>query len=55
MSLVYDRGTIFASKRQPYDDLIATGFEEKASPTGSQKQHKTICAAVKKGKIEQLK
>jgi len=55
MSLVYDRGTILASKRQPYDDLIEVGFDEKALAARLQKQHKTICAAVKKGKIEQLR
>ena len=55
MSLVYDRGTILASKRQPYDDLIEVGFDEKALAVRLQKQHKTICAAVKKGKIEQLR
>jgi len=55
MSLVYDRGTILASKRQPYDDLVAAGFDEKALAARLQKQHKTICAAIKKGKIEQLR
>lgn len=55
MSLVYDRGTILASKRQPYDDLISAGFDEKALAERLQKQHKTICAAIKKGKIEQLR
>lgn len=55
MSLVYDRGTILASKRQPYDDLVSAGFDEKALAERLQKQHKTICAAIKKGKIEQLR
>lgn len=55
MSLVYDRGTILASRRQPYDDLITAGFDEKALAQRLQKQHKTICAAIKKGKIEQLR
>ncbi len=30
LSLVYTGGAILASKRSPYDDLIASGFEEKA-------------------------
>ena len=55
MSLVYDRGTILASKRQPYDDLIAAGFDEKELADRLRKQHKTICAAIKKGKIDQLR
>ena len=55
MSLVYDRGTILAVRRQPYDDLIAAGFDEKALSDRLRKQHKTICAAIKKGRIEQLR
>ena len=55
MSLVYNRGTILASKRQPYDDLIKAGFDEKLLAERLRKQHKTICAAVKKGRIEDLR
>lgn len=55
LSLVYDRGTILASKRSPYDDLIADGFDEKALTERLQKQHKLICAAVRAGRIEDLK
>jgi hypothetical protein len=55
MSLVYNRGTILASKRQPYDDLIEAGFDEKLLAERLRKQHKTICAAVKKGRIEDLR
>jgi hypothetical protein len=55
LSLVYDRGTILASKRSPYNDLIADGFDEKALTERLQKQHKLICAAVRAGRIEDLK
>jgi hypothetical protein len=55
LSLVYDRGTILAAKREPYDDLIEKGFDEKLLAERLTKQHKTICAAIKKGRIEDLK
>lgn len=55
LSLVYNRGTILASKRSPYEDLVEKGFDEKILAERLQKQHKTICAAIKAGKIEQLK
>jgi hypothetical protein len=55
LSLVYDRGTILAAKRQPYDDLLEKGFDEKLLAERLTKQHKTICAAIKKGRIEELK
>ncbi|HSI88336.1 MAG TPA: hypothetical protein VK918_04715, partial [Pyrinomonadaceae bacterium] len=29
LSLVYNGGTILASKRAPYDDLVSSGFDEK--------------------------
>jgi len=55
LSLVYDRGTILASKRSPYDDLLAEAFDETALAERLQKQHKLICAAVRAGRIEDLK
>lgn len=55
LSLVYDRGTILASKRAPYDDLINGKFDEVALAERLQKQHKLICAAVRAGRIEDLK
>jgi hypothetical protein len=55
LSLVYERGTILASKRSPYDDLIQSGFDEKILTERLQKQHKLICAAVRAGRIEELK
>lgn len=54
ISLVYDRGTILASKRTTYDDLAA-GFDERALAERVQKQHKLMCAAIKAGRIEDLK
>ena len=55
LSLVYNRGTILASKRSPYDDLLIPAFDEKALSERLQKQHKLICAAVRAGRIEDLK
>lgn len=55
LSLVYDRGTILASKRSPYDDLIHAGFDEKVLTERLQKQHKLMCAAVRAGRLEDLK
>lgn len=55
LSLVYNRGTILASKRSPYDDLIETGFDEMVLAERLQKQHKLMCAAIKAGRIEDLK
>lgn len=54
VSLVYDRGTILASKRVTYDDLAATGFDEKELSDRLSRQHKLMCAAVKAGRIEDL-
>lgn len=54
LSLVYDRGTILASKRSPYEDLL-TDFDEKILAERLQKQHKLICAAIRAGRIEDLK
>ena len=33
LSLVYSGGAILASKRSPYEDLIAAGFDEAAGAT----------------------
>lgn len=55
LSLVYTGGAILASKRSPYDDLIAAGFNEKILSERLQRQHKLICAAIHTGRIEDLK
>ena len=54
VSLVYDRGTILASKRASYDDLAGTNFDEKELTERLNRQHKLICAAVKAGRIGEL-
>jgi hypothetical protein len=55
LSLVYDRGTILASKRSPYDDLLGGDFDERQLAERLQKQHQLICAAIKAGRIEDLR
>lgn len=55
LSLVYTGGAILASKRSPYDDLIANGFDKEVLVERLQRQHKLICAAVHAGRIEELK
>ena len=55
LSLVYNRGTILASKRSPYEDLLEKEFDEKILAERLQKQHKTICAAIRAGRLEELK
>ena len=55
LSLVYVGGAILASKRAPYDDLIAAGFDEATLAERIQRQHKLICAALHSGRLEELK
>jgi hypothetical protein len=55
LSLVYVGGTIIASKRTPYADLIESGFDEGALTERLQRQHKLICAAIRSGRVEDLK
>lgn len=55
VSLVYDRGTILASKRSSYEDLANGALDENVLAQRLQKQHKLMCAAVKAGRIEDLK
>jgi len=55
VSLVYNRGTILASKRSPYDDLLKANFSERVLAERLSKQHKLICAAIRAGRIEDLK
>jgi hypothetical protein len=50
MSLVYDRGTILASKRAAYD----SGLDEKELGERLSRQNKLICAAVNSGRINEL-
>jgi hypothetical protein len=55
LSLVYAGGTILASKRSPYEDLIAEGFTDEALAERLKRQHKLICAAIHSGRINDLK
>ena len=55
LSLVYAGGTILASKRSPYEDLIAEGFSDEALAERLKRQHKLICAAIYSGRIDDLK
>jgi hypothetical protein len=55
LSLVYVGGAIIASKRTTYEDLIAEGFDEQVLTERLQRQHKLICAAIRAGRVEDLK
>ncbi len=55
LSLVYSGGAILASKRSSYRDLIAAGFDEAVLTERLQRQHRLICAAIKAGRIDDLK
>lgn len=55
LSLVYSGGAILASKRSPYADLIAAGFDEVALAQRLKRQHRLICAAINAGRLEDLK
>jgi hypothetical protein len=55
LSLVYSGGAILASKRSPYQDLIASGFDEAVLSERLKHQHRLICAAITAGRIEELK
>lgn len=55
LSLVYAGGTILASKRSPYEDLIAEGYSDEALAERLKRQHKLICAAIHSGRIDDLK
>jgi len=55
LSLVYVGGTILASKRAPYEDLIASGFSDEVLAERLKRQHRLICAAINQGRIDDLK
>jgi len=55
LSLVYVGGTILASKRTPYKDLIAEGFSDEVLSERLSRQHRLICAAIKAGRVNDLK
>jgi len=55
MSLVYLGGTILASKRSPYKDLLENDLDEDVLAERLKRQHNLICAAIQAGRIEDLK
>ena len=55
LSLVYVGGAILASKRAPYEDLIAQGFSDEILSERLKRQHRLICAAINSGRIDDLK
>jgi hypothetical protein len=55
LSLVYVGGTILASKRSPYGDLIEQGFSDELLAERLKRQHRLICAAINSGRINDLK
>ena len=54
MSLVYNKGTILASKRTTYDENGSGEDAEKELAERVSRQHKLMCAAVKAGRISEL-
>jgi len=55
LSLVYVGGTILASKRTPYKDLVAKGFSDEVLSERLSRQHRLICAAIHAGRVNDLK
>jgi len=55
LSLVYSGGAILASKRSPYVDLINAGFSEEVLGERLKRQHRLICAAIRAGRLEDLR
>ena len=54
LSLVYDKGTILASKRTTYEQISDGDVDEKLLTEKVSWQHKLMCAAVKAGRISEL-
>lgn len=52
-SLVYSGGAILFSKRTPYKEKLASGISEKEIRAIMENQHRTIIAAIKKGKLDE--
>lgn len=55
VSLVYDGGTVLASKRTPYDELMGGGYDADVLAKRLRQQHKLICAAILSGRLNDLK
>jgi hypothetical protein len=54
LSLVYVRGTILAAKRTSYAKELENGLTEQQLQTMLEKQHRTILAVIKAGRIQEL-
>jgi hypothetical protein len=55
LSLIFSGGAILASKRSPYDDLIGGEFDESKLAERLNHQHRVICAAIRAGRIDDLR
>jgi hypothetical protein len=54
-SLVYVGGEILASRKTSYaDKIVERGFDEKAISALMEQQHKTMIAAIKRGRLDHL-
>ena len=53
-SLVYVGGEILASKKTSYADKLKQGFDEKTISALMEQQHKTMIAAIKRGRLDHL-
>jgi len=54
MTLVYNGGTILASKRASYSDLASGDLDKDVLSDRLNRQHKLICAAIRAGRIDEL-
>src|SRR5512140_3314500 len=52
-SLVYVGGEILASKKTSYAEQLKTGFDEKLIGGLMEQQHRTMIAAIKRGRFDQ--
>lgn len=55
LSLIYQGGTILAIKRSTYKDLLIGSFDEKILAERLNRQHELLCAAIRAGRIKELK
>lgn len=55
VSLVYDRGTVLATKRTTYAELVGEEFDSSLLSKKLRQQHKLICAAIMSGRLDDLK
>jgi len=53
-SLIYVGGEILASRKTSYADTMVDGFDEKAVGSLMEQQHRTMIAAIKRGRFDKL-